>query len=517
MELDEATVRRVAAIAADDPSLEVLDWSVEPIGGGMTEALGISEGVVRVAGVGAAGGRRVPWSVIRKRLTSAPGHEHPSDWDYWKREGLAYDAGILGELADGFAAPTCFAVEDDDADAMTVWLEDVPQVGPPNWPLTRYGLAARHLGRFNGAYLAGRALPTQPWLSPGRLRSWLAISDPAMPDLRRLAGHPFGSAWLTEGSLTRIESQSHDRERLLAGLDRLPRCLCHHDAFRRNLIASKSSDGLDLTVAVDWVGLGRGAVGEDLAGLVAISLQFLDVDAADAGELDRIAFAGYIAGLRDVGATIDGRRVRFGYAATASLMIGVGGAAGWLAWLVADAGHVRQAEEAIGHPIDRDPWPMAPPPADAAGPRRRGTPAPGRPRRRTLPLSLPGCRAIRTFPTRSTSTRSCSCAVRTTRRSCRRTSSTRCSRGTWRTGRSCGTTACLVANGPLGEQSDPSLRGLSIFSCDLVEARRLSDLDPSVQAGRLAYDVFEWWVAAGTLAFLGTAHKIGERRAMPDD
>jgi uncharacterized protein YciI len=75
----------------------------------------------------------------------------------------------------------------------------------------------------------------------------------------------------------------------------------------------------------------------------------------------------------------------------------------------------------------------------------------------------------------------------------------------------------LVANGPLREQSDPLLRGLSIFSCDLEEARRLSDLDPSVQAGRLAYDAFEWWVAAGTLAFPGSAHSVGERRAMSDD
>ncbi len=75
----------------------------------------------------------------------------------------------------------------------------------------------------------------------------------------------------------------------------------------------------------------------------------------------------------------------------------------------------------------------------------------------------------------------------------------------------------LVANGPLDEQSDQSLRGLSIFSCDLDEARRLSDLDPSVQAGRLAYDVFEWWVAAGTLAFPSVAGAVGERRAMPDD
>jgi hypothetical protein len=75
----------------------------------------------------------------------------------------------------------------------------------------------------------------------------------------------------------------------------------------------------------------------------------------------------------------------------------------------------------------------------------------------------------------------------------------------------------LVANGPLGEQSDPSMRGLSIFACDLAEAARLSDGDPSVQAGRLAYDLMEWWVAAGTFAFPNAQGSIGDRRVMPDD
>ena len=75
----------------------------------------------------------------------------------------------------------------------------------------------------------------------------------------------------------------------------------------------------------------------------------------------------------------------------------------------------------------------------------------------------------------------------------------------------------LVANGPLGEQSDTAMRGLSIFACDLDEARRLSDGDPSVRAGRLAYDVFEWWVAAGTLAFPEIDGQVGDRRAMDDD
>ena len=75
----------------------------------------------------------------------------------------------------------------------------------------------------------------------------------------------------------------------------------------------------------------------------------------------------------------------------------------------------------------------------------------------------------------------------------------------------------LVVNGPLGEQTDPSFRGLSIFAADPAEAARLSDGDPSVQAGRLAYDVMEWWVGAGSLAFPQAERPVGERRAMPDD
>ncbi|MGR2751861.1 YciI family protein [Agromyces arachidis] len=73
----------------------------------------------------------------------------------------------------------------------------------------------------------------------------------------------------------------------------------------------------------------------------------------------------------------------------------------------------------------------------------------------------------------------------------------------------------LVANGPFGEQSDPSYRGMSIYACDLAEAARLSDGDPSVIAGRLVYDVMEWWVAAGTFAFPAAPGPVGEQRAMP--
>ncbi len=75
----------------------------------------------------------------------------------------------------------------------------------------------------------------------------------------------------------------------------------------------------------------------------------------------------------------------------------------------------------------------------------------------------------------------------------------------------------LVANGPLGEQSDVAMRGLSIFACDMDTAKRLSDGDPSVQAGRLTYDVMEWWIAAGSLAFPDANRAVGDRRVMPDN
>lgn len=74
----------------------------------------------------------------------------------------------------------------------------------------------------------------------------------------------------------------------------------------------------------------------------------------------------------------------------------------------------------------------------------------------------------------------------------------------------------LAVNGPLLEQSDPSYRGMSIFACDRAEAARLSDRDPSVVAGRLTYEVMEWWVAADSLGFPHADRSVGARRTMPD-
>ena len=75
----------------------------------------------------------------------------------------------------------------------------------------------------------------------------------------------------------------------------------------------------------------------------------------------------------------------------------------------------------------------------------------------------------------------------------------------------------LIVNGPFREQTDVSLRGMSIFACGLDEAARLNDADPMVQARRLSYDLMEWWIAADSLAFPEADGPVGDQRAMPDD
>ena len=59
----------------------------------------------------------------------------------------------------------------------------------------------------------------------------------------------------------------------------------------------------------------------------------------------------------------------------------------------------------------------------------------------------------------------------------------------------------LIGGGPLVDQDDERMRSVSIMSCDPETARRLSNEDPAVRAGRLAVEVMTWMVPAGSVRF----------------
>ena len=59
----------------------------------------------------------------------------------------------------------------------------------------------------------------------------------------------------------------------------------------------------------------------------------------------------------------------------------------------------------------------------------------------------------------------------------------------------------LIANGPLAEQTDQRMRGISIYAVPLEEALELANTDPMVRAGRLIIQGARWWTATGTATF----------------
>jgi uncharacterized protein YciI len=64
----------------------------------------------------------------------------------------------------------------------------------------------------------------------------------------------------------------------------------------------------------------------------------------------------------------------------------------------------------------------------------------------------------------------------------------------------------IVTNGPVSDQPDASLRGLTFYRTgSLAEARRLAEDDPAVRAGRLTVQIMTWYCPPGTMGKPGRA------------
>lgn len=148
-------VERAARDVVGDTEASIRDWQAQPLGGGMAGAIGSGGGIWRVRGTTTSGSHQTGFSVVVKVLTRTevefggirPHGKDPRGFEYWRREADAYASGLLTDRDDGLLAPRCYAI-DEETDTCVLWLEDIPDDGPAAWPLERYGLAARHLGRF---------------------------------------------------------------------------------------------------------------------------------------------------------------------------------------------------------------------------------------------------------------------------------------------------------------------------------------------------------------------------------
>jgi uncharacterized protein YciI len=62
----------------------------------------------------------------------------------------------------------------------------------------------------------------------------------------------------------------------------------------------------------------------------------------------------------------------------------------------------------------------------------------------------------------------------------------------------------IVTNGPVREQPDPLLRGLTFYRTgSLAQSRQLAEDDPAVRAGRLTVEIMTWYCPPGTMVLPG--------------
>lgn len=355
--IDRTTLTPVVRAVLDSRSAEVVEWQAISVLQGRASPAG----VFRVVGTAQDQEKMVPWSLVVKVHQSAElaaygenkASNDPADMFYWKRELLLYQSGIFGKLPDGFAAPRCYQIDELPQEGR-IWMEHVSEDIGTIWPLSHFGEAARHLGRFNGTFLTREGMPDWPWLMRDVSR-------------RRIEGNDWPEFWShyptlrQENALVKrgwsddlahgVNQIWQEREVLCHALERLPQTLNHYDAGRKNLFARRQANGAFETLAVDWGSAGIGAVGEDLAVFVSQPVYWFNgVSPEQLQGLDEIAFDGYMQGLRDVGWEGNAALVRLGY--TASLAMRCGFGIFIVEWVARDQALRSWIEAAMAHSIE---------------------------------------------------------------------------------------------------------------------------------------------------------------------
>jgi len=326
----EALVPMVRRALADD-HLTVLDREVSQLQGAGNPT---TRGLFRISGTARrTSGEVVPWQLVLKVVGDADlietGYCHePTDWNYWKREALAFRSGLL----DGWPGPLwpvrAYAVEDVTADEVWVWLQVCGDAqAKKNWSLDRLASAAHDLGAFAAQWAAAPPNPDlHPWLAQRWVDGWVATARSLGAD--HAAGHD--GCWTT-GLLRGIVSTSTPgrvadlmatadilQDRLAA----LPLTLAHHDAQWSNAFSAEESGLRPGTVLIDWSYLGLAPVGTDLGISVGWNVFNGAVDPHRAVDHDRSTTEAYLRGLHEHGWAGSSDAVLFARATSAALVTG---------------------------------------------------------------------------------------------------------------------------------------------------------------------------------------------------
>jgi len=343
LSIDKEMLTPVVQRLLSQEGAEVIDFQSKAVTGGFEAATAI----YLVKGKAQVASGTVPWRVVLKVIHLVAGNEDPQGFLYWQREVLAYSSGLLYTLPCKLTAPRCHLITEQPGGETWLWLEYVDDTVGKSWPLEHYGIVAQQLGAFNGSYLTGCQIPSQPWIPRAWLRAYVEHAAPAVQFILENPDHPLVKSLFPGDVLGAALKIWEEREHFFSILGSLPEVFCHQDAFKGNLFTAH-----DQLVGIDWSYMGPAVLGAEIVPLVGASMVFSGFPAKQAMQLDQVVFDGYLAGLKDVGCHVNPQEVRLAYCLTFILRYGIGGQIGQvIPWLL-DEITVHQLEIKSGTTAD---------------------------------------------------------------------------------------------------------------------------------------------------------------------
>lgn len=350
MEFDVELLKAVRRTVGDQEA-EIATIDCRTLGEGFADAMAGGDGLLFHSGTARTSRGEQDFQMVEKICRVLPTGRDPGSWLYWKREALAYESGFLDATWSGMRAPECFGVAYTDEPAARVFIEAVAEP-QPDWNTRTFAQASHALGRFNATNIGMPDVNKHSWMAVGRAHSWTDAARVNLDSLDALKTDPVVSQWLAGSNFERTADLWRNIGRLRNALQDLPKCFCHHDAFKRNLLFRKDADSKTDIVAIDWAFAGHGVIGEELAAMVGASLTFLEFEPADADEMIDIIFSNYVRGLKDAGWKGSSSDVRLGFCATTAMIFALGALGPWLP-LLQDPKMHRVVEEISGMTVDR--------------------------------------------------------------------------------------------------------------------------------------------------------------------
>ena len=314
-----------------DEEATLINWSFKRLPGG--DANPITAGIYRFSGQAIIKTDEIPWSLILKVVqwvdfTGTPLEKNyinkPADWNYWKREALAYKSGVLDQVQGSLVPVKAIEIIEPTESSVWIWQMEVQEPHRSDWKLARHILAAQHFGEFAGAHVGFIPNPQQdPWFCRSFIRQW--TQDGAELGLTDLThdvvfwDNPDVKLALPLVTAKRLESLLKDADHLCDVLEKQPQTLSHQDPHWTNLFATHDTNGNEITTVIDWSYLGLAAVGEDLGTQIAGNISYCHINPLEAKKYHEAALHAYLTGLQKSVWHGDERSVRFACNATAAL------------------------------------------------------------------------------------------------------------------------------------------------------------------------------------------------------